>query len=321
MSQPAKQSVSEQDPLFSASYTKGASFDSNNGGKQNATYSACNTEINETNDKNNRKQKASISLHHIILLQIGQIFNYLGSKSYKIYSGFIHYDLGISYKLLTYTVFVSGYISIINLLISKYYSHIPCNIFICCLFISSALSSLLLYLFYESTFIIFLSRPLLSISTMGMWNYVLSLIINVIDDKTTRTMYMSWWNTSYPISTFFLVITGVIIHNLSYFDYLLYSAIISIAVAIVCIFILPRFTIYSLSQEHRTNIDKQIKQNIVWNMFDICSNNKSFLCMMIIAAMDSLILSAMNLLIGPYLKDNYTLNAQQLGPFYKHVWC
>ena len=102
---------------------------------------------------------------------------------------------------------------------------------------------------------------------------------------------MSWWNSAYPISTFFLVLTGIIMHNLSYFDYLLYSAIISIIISIICLLILPRFTIYSLSQQHgQEQIDKQMEQSIVLNMFDICSNNKLFITMMIIAAMDSMLL-------------------------------
>ena len=326
-----KLSSSERDPLFSASYTKGDTFTDDT--NQNASYSSCTQQLNVNNDafvnpsKSNINKPTLISLHHIILLQIGQIFNYLQSKSYKIYSGFIHSDLGISYKILTYTVFVSGYVSIINLLTSKYYNRLPCNVFISFLFFLSALSALLLYYFYASIFIIFLSRPLLTLSTMAMWNYVLSLIINCIPkdvnndnaenkNRNKRTFYMSWWNSAYPISTFFLVITGVIIHNLSYFDYLLYSAIIAISISIICLLILPKFTIYSLSngdRNHKENIDKQMEQNIVYNMFDICSNNKLFITMMIIAAMDSMILSIMNLLIGPYLKDNYLLNPQQLG--------
>ena len=319
-----KPSLSERDPLFSASYTKGNSFSVNSGNtsdQTNQSYSSCTQQsangINPSNpnDTNNTKNTSiQIKLYHVILLQIGQIFNYLQGKSYKIYSGFIHYDLGISYKILTYTVFVSGYASIINLLTSKYYNRVPCNIFISSLFLISALSALLLYYLYTFTFVIFLSRPLLTLSTMALWNYVLSIIINCIDDKNKKTVYMSWWNSAYPMSTFFLVLTGIIIHNLSYFDYLLYSAIISIIISIICLLILPRFTIYSLSQQHgQEQIDKQMEQSIVWNMFDICANNKRFITMMIIAAMDSMLLSTMNLLIGPYLKDNYLLNPQQLG--------
>ena len=193
-------SLNERDPLFSTSYTKGDSFSINNGittEQKNQSYASCTQKSenginpsNTNNTNNTQKPSIKIKLYHIILLQIGQVFNYLQSKSYKIYSGFIHYDLGISYKILTYTVFVSGYASIINLLTSKYYNRLPCNIFISSLFMISALSAFLLYYLYTFTFIIFLSRPLLTLSTMALWNYVLSIIINCIDIKIQNCIHV-----------------------------------------------------------------------------------------------------------------------------------
>ena len=103
-------------------------------------------------------------------MKIGQIFNYLQMKSYKIYSGYIHSDFGVSYRILTYTVFASGYMSLCNLILSKYYNHIQCNLFVFTLFALSALSSILLFTFYNHTFILFLCRPLLSLSTNAQWS-------------------------------------------------------------------------------------------------------------------------------------------------------
>ncbi len=100
---------------------------------------------------------------------------------------------------------------------------------------------------YISAF--FLSRPLLSYSVFGMWNFVLSMIPNFVNNKTKTAAYITWWNSSYPISTFYLVITGVIIHNLSYFDYLLYSAMIALIIGSICLFIIPSCTIYSLRRK------------------------------------------------------------------------
>eukprot|EP01084_Bolivina_argentea_P150274 262449_1 len=309
--QSSKISMSERDALFS---TSGTAITTTNGDKING-YSACSEDTN-SNDNDiiiPSTGKYSISLISIILLQLGQIFNYLQGKSYKIYSGYIHTDLGISYKMLTYTVFVSGYVTIIHLFASKYYNYIPCNIYIFVCFLLAALSALLLYYGYRYTFIIFLSRPLITFATFGLWNFVISMIPNFVSDKSRNTAYITWWNSAYPISTFCLVITGVIIHNLSYFDYLLYSAMIALVIGSICLFILPSCSIYSLSIENRIKIDKQISQSIFLNIFDICANNKIFICMMCTAAMDAMLLSTMNLLVGPYLKDNYTLNPQQLG--------
>merc|ERR1712154_505869 len=138
-----------------------------------------------------------------------------------------------------YTVFLSSYVSICNLLLSKYYNRIQCNLLIFILFALSALSSILLYTCYQYTFIIFLCRPLLSLSTIGMWNFVTSMICNFIPNKKRKNISMTLWNSTYPISTFFLVITGFIMQSLSYFDYLLFSAIISIVFGCICLCMLP----------------------------------------------------------------------------------
>eukprot|EP01084_Bolivina_argentea_P124275 220218_1 len=259
------------------------------------------------------KTNRSITIYHIILLQLGSAFNYLQSKSYKIYSGYIHSDLGISYTTLTYTVFVAGYISIPNLIMSKYYNRIPNNVFMAIIFGCASLSACLIYSLYEYTFILFIARPLLSFSTLIMWNYVLSMLANFVDDTQRRNVYIALWNTTYPLSTFFLVIAGVIIHHLSYFDYLLMSAIVAACTSVLCLCVLPSPSIYSLSTENKNMIDAQLKQSVVSNVFNLCTNNKLFICMMCCSAMDAMLLSIMNLFIGPYLKDTYGLNPQQLG--------
>ena len=99
-------------------------------------------------------------------------------------------------------------------------------------------------------------------------------------------------------------------HKLSYFDYLLLSAIVSICIGLICLLILPPVSIYSLSQQ---SDDKASERSVVCNVFGLCSSNKIFVCMMSCAAMDALLASSMNLLIGPYFKDIYKFNPFELG--------
>ena len=125
------QTNTERDPLFivQSNVNKVDSQLQPNG--KNSThvqikdYSSCkditnHSTMDENDEYDEDDSKSVIKIYHIILLSIGQIFNYLSIKSYKIYSGYIHSDFNISYKFLTYTVFASSYVSIINLIFSSH---------------------------------------------------------------------------------------------------------------------------------------------------------------------------------------------------------
>ena len=124
---------------------------------------------------------------------------------------------------------------------------------------------------------------------------------------------MTLWNSAYPLSTLSLIVAGSIIDHLTYFQYLLCSAMWSIGIAVICILTLPSFTVYALSRGNRARIDVNMQQSQWQNVFALCSRNSIFIAMMTVAALDSMLVAMMNLMVGPYLADHYHLDPQQLG--------